>query len=296
MPEKYDSEYIRKFYDDYGEREWGRFALNPTNAVNFHVHQHYLKQYVRANDHVLEAGAGPGRFTIELAKLGAKVTVGDISPVQLEQNRIKVGEAGFEHMVVGWETLDIVDLSRYPDNHFDSVVCYGGAISYVFEKADQAVKELLRVVKPNGFVLLSVMSLLGSSRRFLSGILSEIDKFGLEAIQQVIDSGDQYGDVSNGHPCHMYRWSELKSLLEKQDCSIVAALSANFLSPCHDQLLQNLQSTSPELWERFIQWEINFGKELGAIDGGTHIIAVVQKNYIYRSKSGIEGGLLFAAA
>jgi SAM-dependent methyltransferase len=277
MSDKYDPNYISEYYDQYGEREWQRLELNPTNKVNFHVHQHYLTKFIQPNDQVLEAGAGAGRFTIELAKLGAKVTVGDISPGQLELNRRKVMEAGYERQITKREVLDVVDLSRFPSNHFDAVVCYGGAISYVFDKADDALRELLRVTRKGGILLLSVMSLLGASRRFLPSILSDVNLFGLEAIQQVMDTGDQNGDVSRGHHCRMYRWNELKSLLEKHTCSIIAVSAANFLSPNHEQVLQDLESNRPELWERFLQWEINFCQEPGALDGGTHIIAVVRK-------------------
>ncbi len=33
-----------------------------------------------------------------------------------------------------------------------------------------------------------------------------------------------------------------------------------------------------QMWETFLRWEIDFCKEPGAIDGGMHIIAIVQSN------------------
>lgn len=38
---------------------------------------------------VLEVGAGAGRFTVELARLGCSVLVADVSSVQLDLNRQK---------------------------------------------------------------------------------------------------------------------------------------------------------------------------------------------------------------
>ena len=141
---------ISRYYDAYGEREWERFAASPADRVSLHLHRRYLRQYVRPGDRVLEAGAGPGRFTIELARIGAAITVGDISPGQLAINAEKVAAAGGEGRVVERAPLDIVDLARFPDGGFDAVVCYGGPLSYVFDRADDALAGLLRVTRPGG--------------------------------------------------------------------------------------------------------------------------------------------------
>lgn len=249
---KYDPRYVSQFYDAYGEREWQRFESSPSAKVNFHIHRHYLQLYVKPYDHVLEAGAGPGRFTIELAKLGAKITVGDISPKQLELNRIKVQAAGCEASVLAREVLDIVDLSRFPNSHFDLVVCYGGPLSYVMDQTDQALREMLRVVKPRGYLLLSVMSLLGTTQQRLPSVWELADQFGLSAIQKVIDTGDLPGDINNGHTCRMYRWAELKSLLERHPCKIDSVSAANFLSLHHEETLQVIEN-DPTRWQAFLQ-------------------------------------------
>ncbi len=276
MSSKYDPNHISQFYDAYAEREWGRFDDVPARKVNFHVHRWYLQQYIQANDHVLDVGAGPGRFSIEMAKLGARITVGDISPGQLDLHREKLMEASYEEAIVAREVVDIVDLSKFAAESFDAVVCYGGPLSYVFERADDAMQELLRVTKPGGYVLLSVMSLLGATHAFLPGVLGLALQYGLERIEQVNRTGDLYGDVATGgHYCHMYRWSELKALLQRHPCTIVAASASNFLSVRNDETLQDVMNDEA-MWERFLQWEIDFCKESGTIDGGTHIIAVVQ--------------------
>ncbi|GAA0339667.1 hypothetical protein GCM10008967_32540 [Bacillus carboniphilus] len=278
MSIKYDANHIKQFYEEYGEREWERLESTPTDKVNFHVHKSILTQYIHKGDRVLEAGAGPGRFTIELAKIGANITVGDISPKQLELNRLKVQEYGYENYVESWDELDIVDLSKYESSSFDHVVCYGGALSYVFEKKDDALRELLRVTKPGGYVLISVMSLLGATKRFLPEIIQSTQLHGIELTENVFKTGDLYGLLApTGHYCHMYRWSELESFLKKHDCEIVDAAAANFLSPNHEETLSETIERDPSYWERFLQWELEFCRESGALDGGTHIIAVVKR-------------------
>ena len=280
MTVQYDPAHISSFYDQYGEREWDRFddATTPINKVNYHIHRTYLERYIAPGDRVLEVGAGAGRFTIDLARRGATVTVGDISPGQLALNGEKVRAAGCEGSVAAREMLDVVDLSRYPTDHFDATVCYGGPISYVFDRADEAVGELVRVTKPRGHILLSVMSLVGSTAHGLPVIVELVRQQGVDAVQRVIATGDLYGDVAAGeHHCRMYRWSALRDLLSRQPCTIVAASASNYLSVANGSTLQEIIGDEP-LWDAFLRWEEELCREPGALDGGTHIIAVARKN------------------
>lgn len=273
---KYDPEYVRRYYDEYGVREWERFERGPANRVNLHLHLWHLRRYVRAGDHVLDVGAGPGRFTIELARLGARVTVGDLSPAQLELNRQKVHEAGVESSVVARGVMDIVELTGLPSDHFDAAVCYGGALSYVFDGADRAVGELLRVTRPGGHVLLSVMSLLGTCRRFLDACLTLARRHGPGVIDDLLATRDQVGAVAGGHPLRYYTWQSLEALLARHPGDVVAAAASNFLAIANEALLEPLLG-DPERWEAYLRWEVECCRQAGALDGGTHLIAVVRK-------------------
>ena len=70
----WDPQRAPSFFDDYGEQEWTRFEDGRTPAPSLDVHLDRLRRFVGAGDRVLEVGAGPGRFTIELARLGAEVS------------------------------------------------------------------------------------------------------------------------------------------------------------------------------------------------------------------------------
>lgn len=277
MGTRYDAEYSRRYYDALAEGEWVRFERDAPGRVSFYLHRHYLRRFVKSGDHVLDVGAGPGRFTIELARLGATVTIGDLSPVQLALNREKVREAGCEHAVVAREVMDIADLSRLPTAHFDATVCYGAPLNYVFERADDAVAGLVRVTKPGGYLLASVASRFGTLRRFLPDVLDLAGAHGAdEALRQMIETGDLSGEMNNGHALHLYRWDELRALLERHGCRIAAASAANFLSPGNERALAPIMG-EPMRWGRFLEAEVEACRQPGALDGGTHIIAVSQR-------------------
>jgi ubiquinone/menaquinone biosynthesis C-methylase UbiE len=276
MDVNYDAALIGSYFDVYGEREWARLDADVESRVSFHLHRAWLQKFIGAGDAVLEVGAGPGRFTIELAKLGARVTVGDLSAVQLELNRARVSEAGYDNSVAARKVLDIVNLSELASETFDATVAYGGPLSYVLERADDALGELLRVTKRGGHVLLSVMSLTGATRKFLPGVVKWARERSVEEVEYVLRTGDQAGEMGAGHVCHMYRWAEFEALLKRHSCTIVAASAANFLSVNQHEALREIEIDAA-LWEKFLQWETEACRQPGALDGGTHIIAVVRR-------------------
>jgi SAM-dependent methyltransferase len=261
----YDGDYIAGFFDQYGDREWERFESRPMDRVNLEVHRRFLREFVRAGDRVLEAGAGPGRFTLELADIGARVLVGDISPRQLELHREKT--AGIEAAIEDRVLLDIVDLSRFDDAKFDVAVCIGGPLSYVLGEADRALAQLLRVTRPGGRVVLSVMSLLGAANAFFDSFPGAIESFGWKrAVADVIETGLLPADINEGHVCRLYRWRELEALLGRHPCRLLAASASNFLSVGRDD------------WdERFLEIEIAACREPGVLDSGTHILVAVER-------------------
>lgn len=278
MDSKYNSTRIRKFFDEYGAKEWVRFEETVRGQVAFYIHNHYLQKYIKKGDKVLDIGAGPGRFTIELAKLGAKTCVSDISEAQLNLNEQKVKEAGFESSILWRKQMDISEPLDLLDNEFDAVICYGGPLSYIFEKASEALSELIRITKPNRYILLGVMSQLGSTQLYLDWILKQIKIEGIEIVEDLMQTGDVVGELAEGdHYCHMFKWSELRELIGQFPCTIVDVSASNFLSMDHSVMINKIRKNT-DIWNRFLKWELEFCKESGIIDSGTHIIVIVRKD------------------
>jgi SAM-dependent methyltransferase len=265
----YDPEHVAAFFDQYGEREWTRFEDGRTPSTSLAVHVHYLRRFVKPNDRVLDVGAGPGRFTLELARLGATIVVADISPEQLDLNARRLAEADLEDRVAERRVADVTDLSEFPDESFDAVVCYGGPISYAVDRSEQAVAELVRVTKRGGHVLLSVMSLVGAITRYLELVLELARRDGAAKMEEIVRSGilpegDGYGHLD----MRMFRWSELEALLA-QNGTIVAASAAGLLAQEPDE---------PELRELLARVEVDLAAEEGAVSSGEHILAVLRRD------------------
>jgi SAM-dependent methyltransferase len=271
----YDPDWVRTHYAAYGDQEWHRWEANPVERVKYLVHRQILREYVTANDRVFDAGAGAGRFTRELASLSAGVVVGDLSPEQLELNRQHASEYGYSDAIEAWIECDICELEpHFDDNSFDVVVCYGGPLSYVLDERSAALRELVRVARPGGLLLLSVMSLWGSAHQYLAGVLG----VEIEANRRILKNGDLIPDaVGDGRQrCHMFRLAEFRSLLLDAGLRVDLVSASDCLSVGWAEYLETLDEESEE-WHHLIEMELEACRDPGCASIGSHIIAVACK-------------------
>ena len=119
-----------------------------TPPQSLDVHLDHAPALRRPGDRVLDVGAGPGRFTIELARLGAEVTVADISPRQLELNAEKVAATGLEERVRARVLADVTDLSPLRRRELRRGRLLRRAAQLRVDRAEDGVAELVRVTGP----------------------------------------------------------------------------------------------------------------------------------------------------
>ncbi len=120
-----------------------------------------LKQIVDAPApaQVLDLACGTGDFSIAIAKAlssatGSHVTGVDLSEGMLAVMREKVAKAGLTEMI-SIEEGDGENL-RFPDNTFDRVTIAFGIRN--FENREKGLREMLRVLKPGGRLVILELS------------------------------------------------------------------------------------------------------------------------------------------
>ncbi|MCB9898125.1 MAG: class I SAM-dependent methyltransferase [Planctomycetes bacterium] len=267
----YDPAAVAAYFDDLSEGEWTRFEQTLGDRVSLARHTGVLERFIASGSRVLDVGAGPGRFTEVLHRLGCRVVVADISREQLELNRRGAATRGYAASVESWHQLDICDLSVFGDGSFDAVVAFGGPLSYVFDERDRALAECLRVLRGGGLLCLSVMSLWGSMHRFLPGVLD----LPLDANLAIVSTGDLTPSVdpASRHHCHVFRSDELRSFLDRPDLELLELSASSAVATGHDASL----CADPARWQALVEFEERACRDPGLLDAGTHLLAVVRR-------------------
>ncbi|KYH33232.1 class I SAM-dependent methyltransferase [Neomoorella mulderi] len=132
-------------YDDWYKR--------PLGALVDRVEKEPVYAYLepRAGEHILDVGCGTGNFSLELARLGVKVTGIDISEPMLATARCKAAAAGLEIEFLHADAMNL----PFADNTFDKIV---SVTALEFAPDLQAVlAESYRVLKPGGRMVIGLI-------------------------------------------------------------------------------------------------------------------------------------------
>jgi ubiquinone/menaquinone biosynthesis C-methylase UbiE len=249
------SEIVRKYYDENAEKEWGRLVSDAYHKLEFIVTMHFLDKYLPKNGLVLDAGGGPGRYSIELAKKGYEVVLQDLSPKCLELAMKEIEKAGIKGKVKKIAEGSITNLSEFRDRSFDAVLCLG-ALSHLIEKKDRekATSELIRVTKKKAPIFISVIGLYGVFRTVLQKpqIRDELTRPSHKEmfLHGVHKSAWHKHESYQGFPdAYFFHPTELKELFESHGVETIEMVTCEGLS-------SHLQEETNIIYEDEKKWKI----------------------------------------
>jgi S-adenosylmethionine-dependent methyltransferase len=140
------SEVVRRYYDECVDSEWNRLR-DAYHRLELESTCRLIDEYFPARGRVADVGGGPGRYAIELARRGYRVSLVDLS-----QNAISFAKRKLEELGLEAETLvraDARDLSCLETAAFDGALLLGPLYHLVEEEARrEALSELHRILKP----------------------------------------------------------------------------------------------------------------------------------------------------
>ena len=140
-------EVLTQFYSNYDEE--GRL-LSKHGQVEYLTTMRYIEEYLKPGMKVLEIGAGTGRYSHTLARMGYKVEA-----VELIQHNIDI----LESLTQPEEDITVrqgnaMDLSFFEDDSFDMTLLLGPMYHlYTVEDQKKALAEAIRVTKKGGIIM-----------------------------------------------------------------------------------------------------------------------------------------------
>lgn len=242
---------IKKIYSENVLKEWKRLIKDPFHRLEFDTTLKFLKKYLPKKGTILDAGGGPGRYSIELAKLGYNVILLDYVPENLELAKIKLKKEKVQHKIKNIIEGSITDLSNFKSESFDAVLCLGGPLSHVHpnKKRKKAVKELIRVAKKSAPIFISVMGKFGTISRFHKWIdeIKDTPHF-----RKFYVKGDDYQWHGGKAYAHFFEVDELKSLFANKVKFLENVGLEGLASPCQKEI-NKMAKKEPKAWKNWLE-------------------------------------------
>ncbi len=266
---------VKEYYTAQVRAEWRRLVRNAYHRLELDTTLHYLDKYLPMDGLLLDAGGGPGRYTLELAARGYDVILLDATQANLDFAKRQVKRRGLKTRVKEFTAGSIVDLSRFSESTFDAVLCTGGPLSHVLDQQDRqrAISELVRVAKPGAPILVSVIGRLAVLVVILMASRHEI---GMPHYQHLVDTGDYLG----GHgytACHFYLPEELRLEFTQKGLQILELVGLEGISTQHITQLNQLAKDEPR-YRVWLETHYQTCTHPGAVAISEHMLIVCQKD------------------
>lgn len=265
----------KDYYSSQVQYEWNRLVQDPFHRLEYETTWRFLKEYLPHKGLILDAGGGPGRYTIELARMGYDVVLLDIAAANLEFGKKEIEKAGVGKRIKDIVTGTITDLSHFEDNSFGAVLCLGGPLSHVHPESERrkAVSELVRVAEKGAPIFISVMSKYGVLLATPEGWPQAVaDK---KYFNDLVATGDDYRFGHTGF-CHFFTSAELKKMLKRRNVEIIKMVGLEGFNA--DQKTANTFAEKyPEAWKNWLEIQNRMCIDPFVVDASGHMMIIVRK-------------------
>jgi len=266
---------VKSWYTSSASYEWRRLKQNPYHQIEFTTTMHFLQKYLPKHGLLLDSGGGPGRYTIELAKQGYNLVLLDLVPEMLNLAERRIKRAGIKRNVKQIVQGSIEDLSMFPDETFDAILCLGGPLCHLLNarQREKAATELMRVTKKNAPIFISVISRVGLIRSFLTCFPHE-----MKYVKHHWEIGD-YVPSLHGEgftAAHWFLPEELQELLEKHGAKTLEMAGLEGLSSHHEKETNRLFKDQ-EKWKMWSEILLETCTHPAVVGSAEHFLLVCRK-------------------
>jgi ubiquinone/menaquinone biosynthesis C-methylase UbiE len=153
-----------------------------SDTIIIEIIRQEIAPYCKNESLVMDAGGGTGRWAVKLSEfLKGKIVVFDRSADMLAKARENIEHGGVFSRIDIVEG-DLTNIEYFKDESIDHIVSIYNPLSFVYEQT-KAVRELFRILKPSGRVLIM-------SHGHLNAIASKINNYkaGSEELKKLAET------------------------------------------------------------------------------------------------------------
>ena len=264
---------IDQIYDSNPEFEWYRLTKTPYNQLELLVFLHHIQNHLPNRGLILDAGGGPGRYAINLCRLGYDVVLLDLSSGCIETAKAMLAQQSEEIQgrLMDYVVGNVADMSGFPDEMFDGVLCLDPLSCFAEEsEREQAISEVVRVAKSGATVALAVRGYLAVLRTIMRVASDNLMDGSLEILQA---TGNCH---VRGVLHHFFRAAEMRRLAERHGLETLLTAGGEGLSAGLPEAT-NAIAQDPEKWARWKRIVVDTSTDLAIVDVSEHVLYVGKK-------------------
>lgn len=267
----------KKLYDEISEREWKRLVKDKFHRLEFDTTMRFLKKYLPKKGLILDAGGGPGRYTIELAKKGYDVVLLDLSSQNLKVANRQIKKAKVQKKVKDIIEGSITNLSKFNDNTFSAVICLGGPLSHIkgIKNRKKVVSELIRVAKKGAPIFVSVMSRYGVLIQSMFRWPDEVKQ--TKHFKNYALKGDDYLWLGGKGYCHYFTTEELGNLFKNKKVKILEKIGLEGLVSPYRAEISIIAKKNTKAWKNWLWLHDKICTNDFVSNCSEHIMIIVRK-------------------
>ena len=255
---------LEQFYSGYDED--GRLR-SKHGMVEFLTTMRYVERYLRPGMKILEVGAGTGRYSHHLARMGYRVDA-----VELVEHNIRV----FRENTTPVEDVTVVQgdarcLDRFEDDTYDITLLLG-PMYHLFTLEDQkmALSEAVRVTKSGGLLFVAYCGNEASMIQFCfqRGMLRE------ERYKRLVDPVTFKAASDPSELFQLYRKEDIDALMApfpvRRLHYVGTDLATNYMREAVDQM-------DEELYELYLMYHYSICERQDLVGASHHILDISRK-------------------
>jgi len=265
---------VKHYYDNQVQNEWNRLFRDQYHQIEWLVSNHYLKLHLPRKGQILDAGGGPGRYTIALARLGYKMTLFDISPKMLDFATKKIEKARVGNNIEAIIEGTITNLRQFKDSTFDAIISLGAPLSHLVKPSNrqQAIKEIARVAKRGAPIFIGILSRFGAFPKHVMRTAPELIPYLLTYLKMGDRILRKTGETFTN--AHYFTVGEIHKLAKENNLSILETVAVESIA---SGLNHEINALPKKSFKSLINFLIQTSNEPSIAGTSEHLLVVAKK-------------------